>query len=419
MNRSGSRISDLKTASRWKARLLLLTIGFVAGSGLASEYMLGTYVGYILGGAFKQMTLLMTIFIFAMGWGGYRTRVVEDKLIDRFIRLQIAIPATLGVSILTISLLNGFAFQLPRIFTDIFMSSIWLSYDPDTIFNAYTFKILTNLATYLPHVFAFALGYMVGKEIPYVMRTINSYGVELKDNVSIVNSVDNFGALFGGVLWAFLLIYWPLTRSAFLLASINCGVAIVLIITFYREIQKSFTTLMVSLVLMTGLFGGYMHGESWEREIRQLFFEDRILYSAKTPYQSYTVTSWVVKGATIVTHYALFINQNLQFSTADEEKYHEGLVHPAMMLAKCANAKRVLVLGGGDGLALREIFHHPCVRRVDIVDLDRAITDFFSGRITPLRAPLEYLPRSSSCYARPGENPNFQTMEHRYCTGWS
>ncbi|USK87221.1 spermidine synthase [Peribacillus asahii] len=64
----------------------------------------------------------------------------------------------------------------------------------------------------------------------------------------------------------------------------------------------------------------------------------------------------------------LYLNQELQFSSLDERYYHEALVFPAMELA--ASPKRVLVLGGGDGLAVREILKYPNVEHVDLVDID-------------------------------------------------
>jgi spermidine synthase len=72
----------------------------------------------------------------------------------------------------------------------------------------------------------------------------------------------------------------------------------------------------------------------------------------------------------------LFLNNNLQFSSADEYRYHEALVHPGM--SSFRSPRRVLILGGGDGLALREVLKYPSVDSVTLVDLDPAITRLFS-----------------------------------------
>jgi spermidine synthase len=72
----------------------------------------------------------------------------------------------------------------------------------------------------------------------------------------------------------------------------------------------------------------------------------------------------------------LFLNGNLQFHSRDEYRYHEALVHPAM--AAHGAPRRVLVLGGGDGLAVREVLRHASVERVTLVDLDPHVTRLFA-----------------------------------------
>ena len=83
-------------------------------------------------------------------------------------------------------------------------------------------------------------------------------------------------------------------------------------------------------------------------------FNDPVVYAKTTPYQRIVVTA----GR---SGFQLFLNGHLQFHSADEYRYHEALVHPAMALA--GHPRRVLVLGGGDGLALREILKIPRSKR--------------------------------------------------------
>lgn len=67
---------------------------------------------------------------------------------------------------------------------------------------------------------------------------------------------------------------------------------------------------------------------------------------------------------------ALYIDGDLQFDSTDERQYHELLVHPALALAgRSGRLDHVLVLGSGDGLALREVLRHD-VGEVDLVDYD-------------------------------------------------
>ena len=98
-------------------------------------------------------------------------------------------------------------------------------------------------------------------------------------------------------------------------------------------------------------------------------YADEIVHAESTPYQRIVVTRWR-------DDLRLFLNNNLQFSSRDEYRYHEALVHPG--LAALPGARRVLVLGGGDGLAVREILKYPQVQSVTLVDLDPAMTRLFS-----------------------------------------
>jgi spermidine synthase len=107
-------------------------------------------------------------------------------------------------------------------------------------------------------------------------------------------------------------------------------------------------------------------------------FADDIVYTKTTHYQRIVITR-------NRAGFQLFLNGNLQFSSADEYRYHEALVHPALALAAEGGrvVKRVLVLGGGDGLALREILKYPSVESVVLVDLDPDMTQL-SRRFPPL-----------------------------------
>jgi spermidine synthase len=103
-------------------------------------------------------------------------------------------------------------------------------------------------------------------------------------------------------------------------------------------------------------------------------FADSIVYAQTTQYQRIVLT----RGR---AGFQLFLNGNLQFSSADEYRYHEALVHPA--LAASHDPRKVLVLGGGDGLALREILKYPSIEKVTLVDLDPGMTHL-ADRFPPL-----------------------------------
>lgn len=67
----------------------------------------------------------------------------------------------------------------------------------------------------------------------------------------------------------------------------------------------------------------------------------------------------------------MYLNEQLQFSSLDERIYHEAFVHIPFALTE--KHTRVLILGGGDGLALREVLKYSDVKSVDLVDIDSRV----------------------------------------------
>src|SRR5207245_796673 len=98
-------------------------------------------------------------------------------------------------------------------------------------------------------------------------------------------------------------------------------------------------------------------------------YADEVIYAKSSPYQRIILTKWK-------QDVRLYLNDNLQFSTFDEYRYHETLVHPG--LSAVEHPDHVLVLGGGDGLAVREILKQPLVKDITLVDLDPMMTHLFS-----------------------------------------
>jgi len=94
-------------------------------------------------------------------------------------------------------------------------------------------------------------------------------------------------------------------------------------------------------------------------------YVEKVVFAEQSSYQRIVLTQWK-------NDYYLFLNGNKQLSTVDEEMYHEPLVHPIMKLAK--EHKNVLILGGGDGCAVREILKHKGVEHITLVDLDPEMT---------------------------------------------
>ena len=152
----------------------------------------------------------------------------------------------------------------------------------------------------------------------------------------------------------------------------NVGVALVIIWVLRREIAHRMRTLLVIAGGAAVLLGsGIVFSDQLSNKLDEALFEDQVIYSKQTPYQHVVITRWK-------SDVRLYLNGALQFSTADEYRYHEVLVHPTM--AANPTARRVLILGGGDGMAVREILKYPKIEHIDLVDLDPEVTELFSSR---------------------------------------
>ena len=316
---------------RSKSLALKASLFATGCAGIVAEFVLSTLATYLIGNAIFQWTIVMSLMLFAMGIGSRFSRFFQQHLLDVFIIVEFLL-----------SLLCALAAEL-----------------------AYGLSAFTENISLLIYLQALVIGCLIGLEIPLVTRLNETYE-ELRVNISGVMEKDYFGALLGGLLFAFLALpYLGLTYTPIVLGSINFLVAAFLLwrffplIHFKRLLVIAFSCSLVSLLLLAALATPIIrYGE-------QRKYKDKVIYSAQTPYQKIVMTRWK-------DYYWLYINGQEQFSTYDEEKYHEPLVHPAMKISH--NAADVLILGGGDGLALREVWKYPSVRKVTLVDMDPEMT---------------------------------------------
>ena len=240
--------------------------------------------------------------------------------------------------------------------------------------------ILFLANAYAPQSFRFLLyalvvviGILVGLEIPLVMRILKR-NVQFKDVVSQVLTFDYLGALAVSV--AFPLVLVPqlgLVRTGLLFGLLNVAVALWALWLFRHELRAVKSHLVAALATL-GLLGAAMAGADHITSLAEdKFYQDRIVFSENSPYQRIVVTHGKAG-------HRLFLNGNLQFAQRDEYRYHEALVHPAM--AAHGAPKRVAVLGGGDGMAVREVLKYASVESVTLVELDPNMTRLFSDNAT-------------------------------------
>src|SRR5688500_3440461 len=324
--------------------LLFLNVLIVATCGLIYELLAGTLASYVLGDSVTQFSLIIGIYLFAMGVGSWLSRFIEKGLARRFVDIELAV-----------AILGGFSAPL------LFLTFARVSY-----FYAVLYFLV------------FAIGVFVGLEIPLLLRILKDK-VEFKELVSRVLAFDYIGALLASILFPILFVpRLGLIRTSLVFGMLNAGVALWGTWLLRPLIKGSINGLRIRAgVVLVLLLISLVKANTITSMAEDEMFADEIIYSKDTPYQRIVIT----RGR---AGFQLFLNGNLQFSSTDEYRYHEALVHPAMLVA--GNPRRVLVLGGGDGLAVREILKYPSVERVTLVDLDPDMTNL-SSRF-PLLASL-------------------------------
>lgn len=326
---------------RKQERVLLASVLVVATCGLVYELISATMASYLLGDSVTQWSLVIGVYLSAMGLGSWLSKYVETSLPERFVHVQ-----------LIIAIVGGFS-----------ATALFFGFGVLSTVRPLLFLILVVVGT------------MVGLEIPLLMRLLQP-GVALKDLVARVLAFDYLGALAASILFPLALLpSLGLVRTALLFGLLNAAVALWSTRMFANVLKRPGWMTAQAVAVLAVLGGGFAYGKAIEDFGESQLYDFPVVFSKKTPYQRLTITRWK-------SDIRLFIDGNLQFSSADEHRYHEALVHPALAAAlpwQGDRARKVLVLGGGDGLAVRELLRYDDVASIDLVDLDPAMTELFSS----------------------------------------
>ncbi|GAB4015794.1 polyamine aminopropyltransferase [Spirosoma migulaei] len=322
--------------------LLLVSVFVISTCGLIYELVAGTLASYLLGDSVMQFSTIIGVYLFSMGIGSWLSKYLDGNLLKWFIRIELLVGIVGGCS-------------APLLF-------VLFDYVASFRLVLYTLVGLT--------------GILVGLEIPLLMRILENQ-LSFKDLVSRVFTFDYIGALLASLIFPLILIpQLGLIRTSLFFGLLNIGVAGFLLYRFAetRAFRPGFTiVLLASVILLTA---GFVYAERIMSYAEGVSFQDTVIYSKSTPYQRIVLTR-------NNRELRLYLNGNLQFSSADEYRYHEALVHPAMQARP--NAQRVLVLGGGDGMAVRELLKYPAVQHIRLVDLDPGMTSLFQQNETLLK----------------------------------
>ena len=351
----------------------LLLSGFC---GIIAELSLFNLAEALLGGTNRNLTYTMGLMMFAMGFGAALTghRLFPRPSVELLIGLELALSLLSAASVAAIYVLSGL---LPG-------SAAWWIWTVSPL-----------------------LGLLIGLEIPLVLQLNDSLGLNLRLNAALVMAPDYIGALLAFALFSFVLMpQLGLGHSVWLGGLLNYLIAALFALAFLPHLKQK--GLAGAGFAATGLM---LAATGWFMPVvmdwaEQLHYRDGIVWARETPYQRVVITQrgsagnprhgsgeasakelLAQSGGFALTRHPghpsrcpedirLYLNGGLQFSTCDEHRYHEMLVHPALFAAP--QASRALVLGGGDGLAVRELLKYPKLR-VDLVELDARIIQLFQN----------------------------------------
>lgn len=314
--------------------LLLFSIAVIATCGLIYELVAGTVASYLLGDSVTQFSFLIGVYLFAMGVGSFLSRYIQKNLLHTFILVEILVGLIGGLSSAAFFILFNYV-------------------------TAFGFVLYGTM---------FTTGVLVGLEIPLMMYILKSE-FEFNDLVSRVFSFDYAGALLASL--AFPLFFVPtlgLIKTSLFFGLMNVSVALWLIFIKKKE-HTPFLLKAFGIGTFLLLITAFIFSDKLMNYAETANFNEKIIYSTSSKYQRITLTTGKQGNK-------LYLNGNLQFHSADEYRYHEALVHPSFTL--CPQAQKILILGGGDGCAAREVLKYTQIESLTLVDLDPKMTQLFT-----------------------------------------
>ena len=323
------------------ARLAVLLAVFVcAACGLVYELALVALGSYLIGDSVGQASIVLSLMVFAMGIGALAAKPLQQRAALAFAGVEIVLALLGGLSVLLL-----------------YAAFAWI--------GMYTQALIVT---------ALVLGVLIGAEIPLLMELLQRIRKQAAGSaVADLFAADYVGALVGGLAFPFVLLpVFGQIQGALVVGAVNALAGLGLILSVFRAwltrtSRWVLSAIAVAVIAVLALC--YAYADSFEVTARQALYSDPVVHAEENQYQQIVLTeSSSVSGREDIR---LFLNGDLQFSSVDEYRYHEALVHPAMT----GSHERVLILGGGDGLALREVLRYDDVDRVDLVELDPDVVE--------------------------------------------
>ena len=358
--------------------LLILTMAVLAGCGLIYEYLLSHYAGRVLGVMESTIYTMIGLMIVSMGLGAFAARKVHCAF-NGFVYLELIIALLGSSAILFIGALIAFTQTLPHVIADM------LSLPPDMLPQGGIFNALSFLALKSPYFFGVILGFFIGMEIPLIARIREQiHGQHLANNLGTIYGADYIGAGVGAAIWVIFLLSIDISKAAALTASLNLIAGAFFIMRYWQALHWRKTFVGAHILLAAIIVLMFNYGNQWLNQMNSVLYLDKVVHSQKTRYQQLTFTERNMGVNSTNTQFGqaqksiinFYINGRLQFSSIDEHIYHDYLVAP--VLAGSARQNNILIVGGGDGLALRDVLKYS-PDSITLIDLDSELIDIFQN----------------------------------------
>ena len=328
-------------------QLLLMAAAVSSSCGLAVELLLGTLASYLVGNQALAYGVAVGGFLAAMGIGSYLSKYIatsndasfhQGELLRAFVKVELAIaPLT---ALLPLGLFALFVYD----------GELWLGLSLSTVI----------------------LGMLAGLEVPLLTRVLELES-SLKDALAGVLALDYIGALFGSIAFPLLLLpFFGMFPTGFILGALPA----IMVFLLGREFKQLKSWQYIGLAVAAALLAIAPISIPLTNRLENNLYQAPIVRRIQSQYQRIVLTR---QGQDL----RLFLDGDLQLSTIDEYRYHEALIHPAM--SANSQSKKVLVMGAGDGMALREVLKWSSVEQIVLIELDPAVVDLASNYSQLLR----------------------------------
>lgn len=348
--------------------LLISIMAVLAACGLIYQYLLSSYAGRVLGMMEHAIFTMIGVMIVSMGIGSFAAKLIKCPF-SGFAWLEILIAFFGATGILIIGSAIVFSELFPEILANIY------AMPPDLIPRGGVVANIQTLAEITPYIIGFIIGLLVGMEIPFIARVREQiYNQHLEHNVGTIYGADYIGAGVGAAIFIFFMLREPPEVAAVYTAGVNLIAGLAFFFLFYKRIYAYSVVFLVHILLLGGIFFLSYNAKYYNSLLEDMLFEDQVVFSHRSDFQQITLTKRRLPSHPAPV-YSLFLNGRTQFTSIDEHIYHDFMVHPAMMAS--ARQDNILIIGGGDGLALRDVLKWNPMH-VTMLELDKAMVSLFS-----------------------------------------